>query len=435
MTTNPTEIQRAYQSLIDHVVENRQNFCRTAAKDFTRMSPLNLEKILKLQIGMGASSLTDELLKRFDFAADTPTASAFDQQRHKLLYTAYEYIFDGLNRAFPLQNSFHGYHLPACDGSYLSIPPDPGDPDTFSQHSGEEKARAHYRLTAAFDLEEHRYAAMRCEPMKGKGEQECLVNMLREETFPEKTIFIPDRGYESWNLITRLAHEGRFFLMRIKSVQSHNGIASSLALPETDEFDETLTLNLTNSKAKWARELPGYHHIKHHVHMDFLTNTKDVFEVHLRFIQIAADTGKQVFVTNLPKADFPAVLITGLWRRRWDIETSFELLKHAIGLKAVHAKNRSFLLQEIYARFVTFNLCQLLMSSAPIKNVVGKKHKLRLDETIGVLLCREFLEGHIAEKALPILLRRHMYSERPGHGMHPRRIRRQAAEPFRYRAL
>lgn len=45
---------------------------------------------------------------------------------------------------------------------------------------------------------------------------------------------------------------------------------------------------------------------------------------------------------------------------RWGIETSFRELKYAIGLTGFHARKPDFIKQEIYARLLLYNYCELI---------------------------------------------------------------------------
>ena len=70
---------------------------------------------------MESTSIKKELLNFFKFSSDTPTASAFAQQRNKLLLETWAFLFHEFNTGFPLEKKYNGYQLLACDGSDLNI--------------------------------------------------------------------------------------------------------------------------------------------------------------------------------------------------------------------------------------------------------------------------------------------------------------------------
>ena len=82
----------------------------------------------------------------------------------------------------------------------------------------------------------------------------------------KKTIFIVDRGYESYNNLAHIQEKGWNFLIRIKDGTA--GIASGLALPATDEFDVPFHLKLTNKQSNEVKEL-----LKDKNHYRHITNT------------------------------------------------------------------------------------------------------------------------------------------------------------------
>ncbi|MFX4036824.1 transposase, partial [Streptococcus suis] len=58
--------------------------------------------------------------------------------------------------------------------------------------------------------------------------------------------------------------------------------------------------------------------------------------------------------------------LKNLYAYRCGIETSFRDLKYSIGLTHFHAKKNEGILQEIYARFINFNVCKWLTSHVTI---------------------------------------------------------------------
>ena len=60
-------------------------------------------------------------------------------------------------------------------------------------------------------------------------------------------------------------------------------------------------------------------------------------------------------VTNLPREVFSPAKIKELYHMRWSEEISFRHLKYSADLSAVHARKRSSILQEIWARAILYN--------------------------------------------------------------------------------
>ena len=73
---------------------------------------------------------TNELLDLFDASADTPTASAFIQQRNKIRPEAFESIFAGFSHKIMTEFT-KNMPILAVDGSDVQIPTNPEDLASF----------------------------------------------------------------------------------------------------------------------------------------------------------------------------------------------------------------------------------------------------------------------------------------------------------------
>lgn len=68
-------------------------FVRNHGSDFTRTRKLDFETTIRCLIAMESGSLKKELLEIFYYNPDTATASAFNQQREKILPEALAFLF------------------------------------------------------------------------------------------------------------------------------------------------------------------------------------------------------------------------------------------------------------------------------------------------------------------------------------------------------
>jgi len=62
-----------------------------------------------------------------------------------------------LNKAFPPDNLYKGYHLIAVDGSEMQIPLDFSDPDTLHKSASKGKFLSAFHLNVSYDVLNHRY--------------------------------------------------------------------------------------------------------------------------------------------------------------------------------------------------------------------------------------------------------------------------------------
>ena len=84
--------------------------------------------------------------------------------------------------------------------------------------------------------------------------------MIDRSSVESKTIIIADRGYEAYNNMAHIQEKGWFYLIRIKDFSRHkSGILHGFELPDTDEIDEYMDLQLTRKQSNEMNlELYGF---------------------------------------------------------------------------------------------------------------------------------------------------------------------------------
>ena len=107
----------------------------------------------------------------------------------------------------------------------------------------------------------------------------------------------------------------------------------------------------------------------------------------------------ECIITNLPKEEFPMAEIKKLYAMRWGIETSFRELKYAIGLSCFHPKKVEYIMQEIYARLIFYNYCEIITMNVEIHQK-DTKHTYQMNYTIAIHICRYFLRNDISPPML-----------------------------------
>ena len=69
-------------------------------------------------------------------------------------------------------------------------------------------------MNALFDLCNKRYVDAVIQP--SRKENESLVQMIDRYNGGKKTIFIADRGYETYNIFAHVQEKGMYYLIRVK---------------------------------------------------------------------------------------------------------------------------------------------------------------------------------------------------------------------------
>lgn len=114
------KIKAAFTDSINYVVSNISQHAVAPGKDFIRSRKMGTDKLIPFLVSCGSSSIKIELLDFFDLQADSPSASAFNQQRAKLHPEALEAVFHHFNSAV-LADMKPGFRFLAADGSTFTF--------------------------------------------------------------------------------------------------------------------------------------------------------------------------------------------------------------------------------------------------------------------------------------------------------------------------
>ena len=131
MKYTPALLREILHSLIRKLEETPEQFVRRPGRDFTRPRTLRFETVISLLLTMSENSVGKALIRRFQNREETPSASAFVQQREKLLPAAMETLFQRFTACLRPAGRFQGYRLLAADGSDLKSAAYPGDPASY----------------------------------------------------------------------------------------------------------------------------------------------------------------------------------------------------------------------------------------------------------------------------------------------------------------
>ena len=188
-----------------------------------------------------------------------------------------------------------------------------------------------------------------------------------------------DRGYESFNIFAHLILKGMYFVIRMKKINS-NGILSAYDLPDS-EFDTHIRTTLTRRHTKETLGNPNtYTILQPSTDFDFLDENCMYYDIEFRIVRIRLDNGTYICIaTNLSEEKFPLEEINKLYRMRWSEETSFRELKYTIGLINWHSSKYDGILQEINARMILYNFCELVTSHAVVKTSKNTKHVYKIN--------------------------------------------------------
>ena len=381
----------------------------------------------------GGATMSKELLDFFDFDKNTPSVSAFTQQRSKVLPEAFEYLFKSFtDDNLPTTNNYHGYRLIACDGSNLTIATNQKDPETFWERNQHGSIVNKLHLNAFYDVLNRIYTDVLVQTAADYNEFRACATMIDRPKL-ENVILVADRGYENYNIFAHAIEKGWKFAIRVKDKNS-NGIASGLNLPPNDEFDIDITQIFSRKNTKTTKKA-GYKWMPVNQVFDYLPRKSDkTYELSFRIIRFPIGSNSyEIIITNLDRNIFDVKKIKEIYHLRWGIETSFRELKYAIGLTSFHARKPDFIKQEIYARLLLYNYCELITTHV-IKQMKNNDKTKQVNFTIAIYICREYLRNkrNLSPPDVINLIEKHVLPVRPGR-KDPRKVKPQASVSFLYR--
>lgn len=351
MNEYPLFVKNTLLGLIDEMSASPEPFVRNPEKDFTRNRKLPFDQIVKILLSIGGNSLGTEIIKYFKYDISAATSSAFIQQRDKILPEAFEFLFHKFTNAFDKLKTFDEYRLLVADGSDINIFHNPKDTDTYFQSKPDYKGFNQVYINAMYDLCNKLYVDSIIQPLRKKNEYLALTDMVDRSEISSNVIVVADRGYESYNVFAHIEEKRWNYVIRVKDICS-NGILSGLKLPNKDEFDTEIHLNITRKQTNEVKNNPQmYKFLPSTSTFDYL-NLKDnkLHPISFRVIRLKlSDDIYETLVTNLNSEEFPTQKIKDIYHLRWGIETSFSELKYAIGISNLHAKNVDNISQEIFA--------------------------------------------------------------------------------------
>ena len=433
MNDYPDLVKRRLIQLIDDMAQDPGLFVKDPGKDFSRNRKLNFSEMIRLLLSMGGNSLGNELMECFSYDIDAPTASAFVQQRNKILPAAFESLMHRFTESFPSYKTFDGYRLLAVDGSSLAIANNPKDEDTYFQSLSNQKGFNLLHLNAMYDLCNHLYVDAVVQPGRKQNEFRALTDMVDRSDLDNKVIVIADRGYESYNVFAHIEQKGWKYVIRVKDLKS-NGILSGFDLPE-DTFDLQIHMVLTRKQTNAVKANPTlYKLVPKASTFDYLDlKINKFYPITLRIVRFKiSDTAYETIITNLDK-EFHVCKIKELYHMRWGIETSFRELKYSIGLTSFHSKKVEYITQEIFARLTMYNFCELITMHVVIQQK-DTKYGYQANFTAAIKICRYFFKclSDTSPPDVEALIQKNILPIRNGRN-DPRKVKPRSAVSFLYR--
>lgn len=432
----PQKVRSALWAIVDAMACNTAPFVKKPEKDFTRDRKLGFIQLIHFFLCMGSGCINHELMKYFYFLPDeVPSASAFIQQRAKLLPDTFRHILGQFNLAFPAKELMDGkYSLVAADGCEFNIARNPQDPSTFHPASGRSKQGFNSIHTISlYNLLSKRYLDVIIQPGRLKNEFAALCQLIDRYIYGGCPIFVADRGFASYNVFAHAIEKGWFFVIRAKDINVKRLLAADSLFDRIDTWTDVI---LTRSTAKKKRLHPELAHLYRcvckSVPFDFITDSCPEYPVRLRVVRFQVAEGVyENIITNLPSKEFSLEQIQHIYCLRWGQETSFRDLKHTIGTTNFHSKSPQYIEFEILCRMTLYNFCTIITMEVPIEKKT-EKWDYQVNLSMAIKICFAFLSDHMGAGNVNDLISRYMLPIRSNR-TYARQLRFQSPASFAYR--
>ena len=321
----------------------------------------------------------------------------------------------------------------------MQIAANPQDTDSFYPGTNGQKSYNLLHINAMYDLLQHIYVDAIIQKSRKTDESAALTSMV-DRSADKNVLLLADRGYEAYNNLAHIQEKGWSFLIRIKDGSA--GIASGLNLPRSNTFDIPFHLKLTNKQTNEVKCLlldkNRCKRIPSKCRFDYLpaksrkADPTQFFDLHFRIVRFPiSETACETIITNLDKDAFPIQEIKHLYAMRWGIEPSFRELKYSVTLLHLHSKKVDFIYQEVFAKLIMYNFCQIITQSVVIRQG-KKKHAYKVSFSDAVHVCLHFFRGKISPPDVEALLMRYISPIRPGR-MLSRKFSPKSSVSFAYR--
>jgi hypothetical protein len=296
---------------------------------FTRVRKMPFCDIMWFIMSCSNKSLQTELDDYFHKkGTEAVSRQAFSKKREDIKPEAFVYLNDLLVQKFEKEDgdiaTYRGYRLFGSDGTWIDLPNTPQLRDRFGYSSnGTDKIYAKGLAITAFDVlnkitvfaELYRF---------DDSEKLRILNIVDEFAglYKEKSIWLLDRGYPSFDLFSKLEHNGQNFAIRVSS-------QSLKEINDSNEPDQTITV------------------------------TRGKRSVKLRVVNVILSSGEsEKLVTNL-FSDFSLDDLKELYAKRWGIETNYRFLKKKVYLEVFTGESVTAVLQDFYSSVLVLNMAAI----------------------------------------------------------------------------
>ena len=240
----------------------------------------------------------------------------------------------------------NGYILSAIDGSKIEIQNTPLNKEIFGSEGNQHKRKiARALLSGIYDIENHFFLDVEIDRIDSNETRLAKKNIevIQEIIEKNKEIIIFDRGYPSIELFNWLEKQGKKFVMKLSS---NDYIKEKEEMTTEDEF---IIIRYT---------YPRLNKIKK-TNPEFYEEIENKIGIELRITKIEInEKTTEYLISNLDKNEFCKDELKEIYKKRWQIEISYNSIKNKLKIEEFTGNLPQFIYQDIYAQIVVYNQIQ-----------------------------------------------------------------------------
>lgn len=202
-----------------------------------------------------------------------------------------------------------------------------------------------------------------------------------QNVFKKGTIIVEDKGYWDFDVIKARVNAGNIFITRIKDNTVYETV-QELDLPNDKDY-HILKDEIIKLKGKAAAQ-------------------KGLCEIPLRLVHIYdadKDMQLEVITCNL---DWEAATIAALYKRRWDIEIFFKLLKQNLQVKTFLGTSENAVKSQIFVALIAYLLLELLRRTHTKGTAAFSNFVEKIRVCLAFYLTLEYVIKHVKSRASKI---------------------------------
>ena len=349
---------------------------------FTRKRKISFKDIILFELGTLKKTLSLEIQ---DFIKRTNkeefSKQAYSKAREKVNPEVFkelnEDIVEGTYKGE--HKRYEGYVILAIDGSTVQLPNTKGVREIYGgQRNQSNKETAIGRIGVIYDVLNEIVLEGRITGYE-KGEREIAEELLKIATRISKVIILMDRGYPSVRLLKLMNDIGIKYLIRLPKK----------FLKETDEFmntdKEEENVEIVVTKGRNVKGLS--------------TGSK----LNTRCIRVKLENENdenEYIITNLTKEEMGNEKFKELYRKRWKIETNYNIIKNVLELGNFTGETKTAIEQDFYATIYLNNISNIAINEAQEeyekKEKKETKYRYKINRSVAI--------GHLKRNLIEIYL-------------------------------